>query len=139
MACGTSHPWCAPVSGRQSDDRRSVMRRPVIGVLTAAATAVAAALVALPAHAAGAVLTAQIVQSSVWSSGYGADVTISNLGDAPSTGWTVAFDLPAGTTVSNSWSSTRTQSGQHYVFTSASYNGAIASGQHDGFGFNASG
>lgn len=58
---------------------------------------------------------------------------------SPTTAWTVGFDLPGGTTVSNSWSSTRTQNGQHYSFVNASYNGTIAPGQEQSFGFNAAG
>ncbi|KQV21847.1 MULTISPECIES: cellulose binding domain-containing protein [unclassified Kitasatospora] len=114
------------------------MRRTVLGGFTAAALA-AASLLALPAHAAAPKLTAKVVQGSVWSSGYGADVVIANNGDAASTSWTVEFDLPSGTSVSSSWSSTRTQSGQHYKFVNVSYNGNIAVGATESFGFNASG
>ncbi|MER5865011.1 cellulose binding domain-containing protein [Kitasatospora sp. NPDC002040] len=84
-------------------------------------------------------LTARTVKGSGWSSGYGMDVFVKNNCATKSTSWTVEFDLPAGTTVSSSWSSTRTQSGQHYKFVNVSYNGAIAPGQETGFGFNAAG
>ena len=116
------------------------MRRPIIGALAATALAAAAAIVpALPAHAAGLRLIAQIVQQSVWSTGYGANVTIGNNGDTASTGWTVEFDLPAGTTVSTSWSSTRTTAGNHVTFSNVSYNGAVAPSGQTSFGFNAAG
>jgi hypothetical protein len=97
-----------------------------------------AALLAAPAaHAAGPVLTATVVPSSTWNSGYGADVTIRNSGDAPATGWAVEFDLPTGTTVTSSWSATRTSSGNHYRFASLSWNGTVAPGGTASFGFNA--
>lgn len=104
-----------------------------------AALLTAGVLAALPAHAAAPVLAAQVVQTSTWSTGYGADVVITNSGDAASVSWVVEFDLPSGTTVSNSWSSVRTQSGQHYRFTNAGYNGDINPGASEDFGFNANG
>jgi hypothetical protein len=67
------------------------------------------------------------------------NVFVKNNCAAPSTTWNVQFDLPTGTAVSSSWSSSRTQSGQHFTFTNVSYNGAIASGQEQSFGFNATG
>ncbi|WP_144122289.1 cellulose binding domain-containing protein [Catellatospora sichuanensis] len=96
-------------------------------------------LTSTAAHAAGPALRAVVTQVSVWATGYGADVTITNTGDAPATGWTVAFDLPAGTTVSSSWSSVRTQSGQRYTFTNVSWNGTVNPGASQTFGFNAAG
>ncbi|MGW2398170.1 cellulose binding domain-containing protein [Kitasatospora sp. NPDC001664] len=84
-------------------------------------------------------LTARTVKSSTWSSGYGMDVFVKNNCAAARQGWTVEFDLPAGTTVSSSWSAVRTQSGQHYTFTNVGWNGTIAPGAEQGFGFNAAG
>lgn len=96
-------------------------------------------LTSTAAHAAGPALRVTVTQVSTWTTGYGADVTITNTGDAPATGWTVAFDLPPGTTVSSSWSSTRTQSGQRYTFTNVSWNGTVNPGAAQTFGFNAAG
>jgi hypothetical protein len=104
-----------------------------------AAAALAGGAVALPpaAHAAGAQLTATVTRTSVWDAGYGADVVIRNSGDAAATGWAVEFDLPAGTTVTSSWSSVRTGSGGHYRFTNAGWNSAVAPGATVSFGYNA--
>ncbi|GAA1416348.1 cellulose binding domain-containing protein [Catellatospora coxensis] len=96
-------------------------------------------LTSTAAHAAAPVLRVTVTQVSVWATGYGADVTITNTGDAPATGWTVAFDLPTGTTVSSSWSSVRAQSGQRYSFTNVSWNGTVNPGASQTFGFNAAG
>ncbi|MEV6717454.1 cellulose binding domain-containing protein [Lentzea sp. NPDC051208] len=87
----------------------------------------------------GSCLTAKITQTSVWSSGYGADVTLTNGCATATSSWTVEFDLPSGTTVSSSWSSVRTSTGQHHKFTNVSFNGAIKPGASAKFGFNASG
>lgn len=114
------------------------MRRRTLICLAAAALLVSAAA-AVPALASGPVLTARIVQTSVWNTGYGAEVVVTNTGDVPSTGWSVQFDLPAGTTISNSWSAVRTSDGQRHTFVNASYNGDIAPGGQGSFGFNASG
>ncbi|MEH0981411.1 cellulose-binding domain-containing protein [Micromonospora sp. CPCC 205556] len=84
-------------------------------------------------------LTARFVKTSTWNGGYGADYVITNTGSTATTSWVVEFDLPAGTTITNSWSSVRTQSGQHYRFTNASHNGDIAPGATEDFGFNVSG
>ncbi|MEV6235422.1 cellulose binding domain-containing protein [Lentzea sp. NPDC051838] len=106
--------------------------------LAVAATTVAALLTGGSAQAAP-VLKAAITQTSVWDSGYGADVTITNSSDTATTSWTVEFDLPSGTGISSSWSSVRTSVGQHHKFTNASFNGTVKPGGSVKFGFNASG
>ncbi|MGW6441683.1 cellulose binding domain-containing protein [Lentzea sp. NPDC055074] len=107
--------------------------------LAGVAATVAALLNGTSAQAAAPVLKAAVTQTSVWNGGYGADVTITNSGDAASTSWTVEFDLPSGTTITSSWSSVRTSTGQHHKFTNAGFNGAIKPGASTKFGFNASG
>ncbi|MFC5008527.1 cellulose binding domain-containing protein [Dactylosporangium cerinum] len=106
-----------------------------------AGTAGAVILLAAPltAAAASASLTAVFAQTSVWSSGYGAEFAVTNRGDAAASGWVVEFDLPAGATVSSSWDSTRTSAGQHHRFANASWNGTVATGATVRFGFNVSG
>jgi endoglucanase len=94
---------------------------------------------AVAAKAAAPRVTAEITRTSVWDAGYTAGVTLTNGGDAKATGWKVEFDLPAGTDVSNHWSATKVQRGQHYTFTSVSYNGDLAPGARQSFGFNARG
>ncbi|MFB9365813.1 cellulose binding domain-containing protein [Kitasatospora albolonga] len=115
------------------------MRRSLLPALVTAALAVGAGLTTLPAHAAAPRLTAAFAKTSSWNSGYGAQFTIANSGDAAATGWKVEFDLPAGTTVSNSWNSTRSQTGQHYTFVNAGFNGTVAVGATQSFGFNVGG
>jgi chitodextrinase len=108
--------------------------------LVLGAVAIVAALFGVtPTVHAAVQLKATFAQTSVWDTGYGATYAIANNGDTPSASWVVEFDLPAGTTVSSSWSSVRTQTGQHYRFTNAAFNGDIAPGATESFGFNVSG
>jgi hypothetical protein len=108
---------------------------PRLSLLVAGLTLAAVGL-APAAHAAGASLTATFTPTSTWNSGYGADYVITNTGDAAAAGWTVEFDLPAGTTVTSSWSAVRTSTGNHHRFTNVSWNGAVAPGATVSFGFN---
>jgi hypothetical protein len=107
-------------------------------LLSGAAVALLGALVGVvatgaPAYAANP--TATIVKTSSWSTGFEAKVTITNgAGDAVN-GWSVAFDLPAGTGISSSWDANRSQSGQRFTFTNLSWNGTIAGGASVSFGF----
>lgn len=118
--------------------RRRRAPAPVSLLAVAALAAASAAVPGSPVHAAEPELTAEITIDA-WSTGYGAEVVITNHGQVETTGWTVAFDLPAGTTISNHWRADRTQDGQHHTFTNLFYNGDIAPGGTEYFGFNANG
>jgi hypothetical protein len=114
----------------------SVNGTPPTSTTTSTPTSTTTTTTAPPA---GSCVTAKVTQTSVWNGGYGADVTITNGCTTATTSWTVEFDLPSGTAVSNSWSSVRTSTGQHHKFTNASFNGAVKPGAGTKFGFNASG
>ncbi|MFC9254225.1 cellulose binding domain-containing protein [Amycolatopsis thailandensis] len=87
----------------------------------------------------GACLTAAFVRKSVWDSGYGGGFTVTNTCSAAVGSWAVEFDLPAGTSVTSSWSSVLTKTGQHYRFGNATHNGSVKPGGTATFGFNAAG
>jgi non-reducing end alpha-L-arabinofuranosidase len=70
-----------------------------------------------------------------WSGGFGAAVTITNLGD-PINGWQLSWSYTAGQTVTQLWNGSVQQSGSQVTVTNASYNGAIATGGSANFGFN---
>ncbi|MER5268064.1 cellulose binding domain-containing protein [Actinosynnema sp. NPDC002837] len=91
------------------------------------------------ARAVAAELSAAVSQSSVWSTGYGGQVVLTNTGDVESTGWVVEFDLPPGSSVSNAWSSVLTRDGQHYRLADAGYNGRVRPGGTASFGFTVTG
>ncbi|GAB3149804.1 cellulose binding domain-containing protein [Microbispora hainanensis] len=100
--------------------------------LTAMA-ALALALVALPAEAA--TVKAVFSADSDWGSGYQGRYTITNTGTAAITGWTVEFDLPAGSTAGTYWDALMTRAGDHYTFRNREYNGGLAPGASTTFGW----
>ncbi|MFE9181825.1 arabinofuranosidase catalytic domain-containing protein [Micromonospora haikouensis] len=73
--------------------------------------------------------------SSQWPGGFGANVTITNLGD-PVTSWRLTWDFGAGQTVTQLWNGSYTQSGAQVTVTNVSYNGSIPTGGTTSFGFN---
>ncbi|ETK35525.1 arabinan endo-1,5-alpha-L-arabinosidase [Microbispora sp. ATCC PTA-5024] len=72
-----------------------------------------------------------------WSGGFGASVTIHNLGDAVD-GWRLTWSFGAGQQVTQAWNATVTQAGGGVTAADAGYNAAIPSGGSTAFGFNGS-
>ncbi len=108
------------------------------------ATALAAGLVVSAAGLIGASTASAAVACRVtytvtnqWSTGFGADVKIENLGDAVQ-GWRLTWSFGAGQTITQAWNGTAGQSGASVTVADAGYNGAIASGGSTSFGFNGS-
>ncbi|SDT20243.1 cellulose binding domain-containing protein [Actinoplanes derwentensis] len=101
------------------------------------AVAAAAVAVALPAGAAAAGCAVKYTVSSQWQGGFGADVTITNLGD-PLTGWNLTWSYGAGQTVTQAWNATVPQTGTAVTARNVEYNAAIATGGTASFGFNGS-
>jgi non-reducing end alpha-L-arabinofuranosidase len=73
--------------------------------------------------------------SAQWAGGFGANVTITNLGTAISA-WQLKWTFSAGQTITQLWNGSVTQSGAQVTVTNASYNGAIATSASTNFGFN---
>jgi beta-xylosidase len=73
--------------------------------------------------------------NSEWQGGFGANVTINNLGD-PVSSWRLTWSFGAGQTIQQLWNGSYTQSGANVTVTNASYNGSIATGGSTSFGFN---
>jgi pectin methylesterase-like acyl-CoA thioesterase len=94
----------------------------------------AALLIAVPASAAAGCRVDYAVASQ-WAGGFGANVTITNLGD-PINGWTLTWSYSAGQTVTQAWNATVSQSGTQVTATNVSYNGALATNASAAFGFN---
>ncbi|MEU8238208.1 cellulose binding domain-containing protein [Actinoplanes missouriensis] len=114
-------------------------KRQLVLALTTAATLTAGAglVTALPAAAAAGCRVTYAVTSQ-WPGGFGASVTITNLGD-PLTAWSLVWSYAGGQTVTQSWNTTLTQSGPQVTARNAGYNGAIATNGTASFGFNGSG
>jgi hypothetical protein len=107
-----------------------------VAALTAAA-AVATAGIGTTATAATAGCSVTYTVSSQWPGGFGANVSVTNLGD-PLTSWTLTWSFSAGQQITQAWSSTVSQSGAQVTARNAAWNGALASNAGTSFGFNAS-
>ena len=101
------------------------------GLTVAGATAV---LTATTAQAAAGCRVDYAITNS-WQGGFGANVTITNLGDAVN-GWRLTWSFGAGQTITQLWNGTVTQSGAQVTVTNASYNGSIPTNGNTSFGFN---
>lgn len=97
----------------------------------AGAVATAVAVTAMPAAAAAAAFS----KVNDWGAGYQGRFTVTNTSSSAITSWRVEFDLPAGSSISQSWSAERTSSGTRYTFTNAGWNGSLAPGAATEFGF----
>jgi O-glycosyl hydrolase len=106
-------------------------------LVSAGVMLLASAAVALPAGAAAAGCSVNYAVSSQWQGGFGANVTITNLGD-PLTGWTLTWSYTAGQTITQAWNTTVSQSGAAVTARNVSYNGAVATNGTVAFGFNGS-
>ena len=114
------------------------------GRATAAGAIAVAALAgggfAVTATAAGAAAAGCRVDYRItnqWTGGFGADVTVTNLGD-PVTAWTLTWTFAAGQAVTQAWNATVSQSGTAVTARNASYNGSVATNGSVAFGFNGS-
>src|SRR5581483_2759431 len=115
-------------------------RRPQMAALAAAAATITIAAVGLSVTAVGSAQAAAGCQvsytiSSQWQGGFGANVTVTNLGSAI-TSWKLAWSFTAGQTITQLWNGSYTQSGGNVTVSNASYNGSIGTGANTSFGFN---
>lgn len=113
-------------------------RRALPAVVTAAVLGAGlgvAAEVAPAAAAAGCQATYSI--TSQWNTGFGASVTVTNLGSAVAS-WTVSWTFPGNQQVTQLWNGTVSQSGEAVTVTNASYNGSVGTNASVNFGFNGS-
>ncbi|MEU8228179.1 glycoside hydrolase family 48 protein [Actinoplanes sp. NPDC048967] len=114
---------------------RSRYRR---GLAASAAALLAAGLVVAgssPAQAAAGCTVVYRVQSQ-WSGGFTGDIAITNSGD-PLSSWKLEYDFPdAAQKVTQGWSATYAQSGQHVTVSNAAWNGTLGTGATVSTGFN---
>ncbi|MFV2013042.1 MULTISPECIES: cellulose binding domain-containing protein [unclassified Micromonospora] len=106
--------------------------RKLLGFVAALAIGVYATLFFAPSAQA---TTATFTQTSSWSSGYVAEIVVTNDFTVPITGWEVAFTLPAGSTISSAWSTQVATTTPHYTLINTSWNGSLAPGQSVAIGF----
>ncbi|MEV4620261.1 cellulose binding domain-containing protein [Asanoa sp. NPDC049573] len=109
------------------------MRKVAVVTATALLGASLAAAVGTAAAAAG--CRVDYAVSDQWQGGFGASVTVTNLGD-PITGWTLTWSYGAGQTVTQAWNATVTQAGAAVTARDAGYNAALPTNGTATFGFN---
>ncbi|GIE94116.1 cellulose binding domain-containing protein [Paractinoplanes rishiriensis] len=112
------------------------MRRRNIALVSAGAALLASVALAPPASAAAG-CSVNYAVSSQWQGGFGANVTLTNLGD-PLSGWTLTWSYGAGQTVQQAWNATVSQSGAAVTARNVGYNGSVATNGTVSFGFNGS-
>jgi cellulase/cellobiase CelA1 len=86
----------------------------------------------------GTVKAAYAVRSK-WKDGFNAEVTLTNLGSQPLTGWMVQLDLPKGVDVTSTWGAKAEQSPGKLVLRSQAYNTYLEAGGAIRMGFEAKG
>jgi hypothetical protein len=109
------------------------MRR--TAVVTATALLGASLAVAVGTAAAAAGCRVDYTVGDQWQGGFGANVTVTNLGD-PINGWTLTWSYGAGQTVTQAWNATVTQSGAAVTARDAGYNANLPTNGTTAFGFN---
>jgi cellulose binding protein with CBM2 domain len=80
-------------------------------------------------------LQASYQDSTGWETGYSGQYTITNPGTASVSGWTLRFQLPAGTSISSLWDGSYTDDGGRVTVTSDSWDATIAPGGSATVGF----
>jgi endoglucanase len=106
----------------------------MVAACAAAVLSLGGAAARVPAAAAASTCTVGYSIGNGWQGGFQAGITITNNGPAISS-WTLAFAFPDDQQVTNGWNGTFTQNGQVLVVTSASWNGALATGASTTIGF----
>jgi endoglucanase len=113
-------------------------RIPIIGlaVALAAGTALVAATPAAAVPGCQVTYTTNEWNTGPSQGGFGANLTIQNLGDAL-TSWTLRFSFPAGQQIQpGGWGATWSQSGSNVTAANMSYNGNLGTGASMQIGFN---
>ena len=110
-------------------------RRTATALLAAAAVALGGLTAAATAAQAAPGCKVEYKITNQWGGGYGADVTVTNLGDSVGS-WTVGWTFTAGQKIQQLWNGTVAQSGSQVTVSNAAYNGSIATGGNTSFGFN---
>lgn len=92
---------------------------------------------ATPTITTGTTCSVHYTVTSQWPGGFGGSVTINNTGNMTVSGWTLTWTFANGQTITQLWNGSYTQSGGNVSVSNLSYNGTIAPGGNQNFGFNA--
>jgi hypothetical protein len=88
-------------------------------------------------HSAGSAACQVAVTVNAWNTGLTEGLTITNTGSAAVDGWSLAFTLPAGQTITAGWNATYAPAAGRVTATNASYNAAIPPNGSVSIGFQA--
>ncbi|AVT34851.1 hypothetical protein C6361_27560 [Plantactinospora sp. BC1] len=116
---------------------RTSARRHTLLAATTAAVLAATGTFTVMASAAAAGCRVDYQVTNEWQGGFGASVSLTNLGD-PVTGWSLTWTYGAGQQVVQAWNATVSQSGSQVTAGNVSYNGALGTNASVTFGFNGS-
>ena len=121
---------------------RSMVASPTrrrIAASLAAGAVVAAGLTALTTSAAQAAAGCRVDYSvtNQWPGGFGASVTVTNLGD-PLSSWDLRWTFPAGQQIQQLWNGNATSSGSAVTVTNVPWNGSLPTNGNVQLGFNGS-
>ncbi|MCM0640486.1 cellulose binding domain-containing protein, partial [Cellulomonas wangsupingiae] len=112
--------------------------RKVLAALAAGAV-VAAGVTALTSTAAQAAPGCRVdyAVTSQWPGGFGATVTVTNLGD-PLSSWDLRWAFPSGQSIQQLWNGTVSSSGAQVAVTNVPWNGSLGTNAKVQVGFNGS-
>ncbi|MFD6281631.1 cellulose binding domain-containing protein [Streptomyces sp. NPDC060209] len=120
--------------GTSTHRRTASTRTKAVGAIVAAAV-VGGTVFALTGTAQAAAVGATYTRASGWTGGYTGQYVVSNDTGKAQSGWTLEFDLPAGTKIDSLWNGEHTVSGNHVTVKPASWNKDIAPGASVTVGF----
>ncbi|WP_330300162.1 cellulose binding domain-containing protein [Streptomyces sp. NBC_00503] len=125
--------------GSTTGHRRTASKKAKAVGAVAVAVLIGGAAFAFTGTAQAAAVGAVYTKSSSWSGGYTAQYVITNGKGQAQQGWTLEFDLPAGTKIDSLWNGTHSVNGRHVTVKPADWNGELAPGTSVTIGFVASG
>ncbi|MBO0916024.1 cellulose binding domain-containing protein, partial [Streptomyces laculatispora] len=120
--------------GTSTHRRTASTRTKAIGAVVAAAV-VGGTVFALTGTAQASAVGAAYTRTSGWTGGYTGQYVVTNDTGTAKSGWTLEFDLPAGTRLSSLWNGEHTVSGRHVTVRPASWDKELAPGTSVTIGF----
>ncbi|MFJ8614439.1 cellulose binding domain-containing protein [Streptomyces clavifer] len=120
--------------GTSTHRRTTSTRTKAVGAVVAAAV-IGGTVFALTGTAQAAAVGATYTRTSGWTSGYTGQYVVTNDTEKAQSGWTLEFDLPAGTRIDSLWNGEHTVSGNHVTVKPASWNKDLAPGASVTVGF----
>jgi cellulose 1,4-beta-cellobiosidase len=102
----------------------------------AAVTLISGAGIALASQASAAAGCRVTYSANSWNTGFTGNINLTNLGDPISSGWTLTWDFAGNQHITQGWSATFAQSGQHVTVTNPSWAASLGTNASASFGFN---